>query len=174
MIFRKLQTSIKRQGGFTLIEILASIAITGLIGAGAAMVNAQMLEQTSRNSDITTASRHTLNAIDWISTDTQMAQNIDPDGASGFPLTLSWTEWDNTEHTVVYSLDGSSLSRNHSIDGGASVVTLIAEHINPNADMTNCVSDNGVLTLTVTASLGNGTGAIDVTKAREITSRPNL
>jgi prepilin-type N-terminal cleavage/methylation domain-containing protein len=175
MIFRKLQLFNRNQGGFTLIEVIASIVIASLIGVGATMANAQVLNQTAKNNDYTTASRQTLNAIHWINRDTQMAQKIQPDsGASGFPLALSWLEWDHTSHTVNYTLDNNQLWRSYSINGSAPRVLLISEYINQGTQMTYCASDNYVLTLSVTSSVGEGAHTINVTKVCNISSRPNL
>ena len=105
-----------------------------------------------------------------------MAQTIN--GTAGFPatdnLTLLWTEWDNTENEVIYSVENGLLKRGHSVDGGAPSIRLVAEYINTDAAMTNCVSDNGVITLTITGSVGAGSTITDVTKIREITVRPKL
>ena len=138
------------------------------------MANNQLLTQTSKNNNYVTADRQTLNAIHWIGCDTQMAQFLQPQGVSGFPLTLEWVEWDNTSHEVIYSIESNQLMRSASINGSPPVKNLIASYINPATDLTNCVSDNGVLTLTVTGSVGQGAEIIHVTKVREITSRPNL
>lgn len=159
-----------------LMETIASLAIAGLIALGATMANAEVMNQTTRNNDFTTASRHTLNALQWLSRDTQMAQTID--GVDGFPttdnLTLTWTEWDNTVNQIVYYLVDGQLKRSYSIDGGPPSVTLVAEYINNDIEMTNCVSDNGVYTLTITGSVGAGSTIVDVTKVSEIASRPKL
>lgn len=164
------------QRGFTLVETLAALAIAGLVGLGATIANAQVMNQTAKNNAFTTASRHTLNALQWISRDYQMAQTID--GETGFPttsnLTMTWTEWDNTVNQVVYSVEDGQLKRTYTVGGGDPIVTLVAEYINPDADMTNCASDNGVLTLTITGSVSAGSRMVDVTKTSEITSRPRL
>jgi prepilin-type N-terminal cleavage/methylation domain-containing protein len=174
MIFRKLLARIKNQKGFTLVELLVALAITGMIGVGAAMANAQLLSQTAKNNDYTTAGRHTLNAIHWIGRDTQMAQSIQPGGTSGFPLTLSWEEWDNQTYQIVYSLADGKLKRSYSVDGGDPTVSLVAEYISSNEQMTYCSTDNGVLTLTITACIGQEPNTTNVTRVRKITSRPNL
>lgn len=162
--------------GFTLVETIASLAIAGLVGLGATIANAQVMNQTARNNAFTTASRHTLNALQWISRDVQMAQDID--GDTGFPdtsnLTLTWVEWDNTVNQVVYSVEDGELKRTYTVGGGDPTVTLVAEYINSDAELTNCVSDNGVLTLTITGTVGLGSKAVSVTKTSEITSRPKL
>ncbi len=67
----------KEQAGYTLIELMAAMVITGLIGLGATISIFQVLTQTSKNSDYTTASRNAMNAIHWISRDAMMAQTMD-------------------------------------------------------------------------------------------------
>ena len=160
--------------GFTVIEAIVSLFIISIIGLGGAMANAQVLTQTSRNNDYTTADRQTLNAAYWITNDYQMAQTIQTDGASGFPLTLQWVEWDNTSHEVIYTVENNTIKRSHATDGGQPVITVIASYINPETSMTNCSSTNGTLELKVTATVGEGVRTINVTKVHEITSRPNL
>ena len=174
MIFCRLSRLINGQRGFTLIEVLAALAVTGLIGLGSAMTTVQVLNQSARNSDYTTASRHTMNAIYWISRDAQMSQIIEPDGASGFPLTLSWTEWDNSGHQVIYSIEDDKLKRSYSVDGSEPSQTVVGQYINSVAENTTCEYTGGVLTLKVTSVVGNGANALSMTKVREITPRPGL
>ncbi len=156
-------------------EMIATVIVVGLIGLVATMAIVQVLNQTSKNNDYTTASRQTLNAMFWISRDAQMAQKIQPDGGgSGFPLILTWREWDNTSHTVNYTLENSRLIRSYSINGSEPKVISVAEYINQETQMTNCVSDNGVLILTITGSVGEGAHTTNVTKISSIASRPNI
>ena len=173
-MFNKLRRISKGQKGLTLIEVITALAITGLIGLGAAMATGQILTQAARNSDYTTASQHTMNAIYWISRDAQMSQDVKPDGVSGFPLTLSWTEWDNSEHQVTYSMEDDMLRRSYSVNGGAPSETVVAQHIDSVSGNTNCELTSGVLTLKVTTTIGEGVHAISVTRVREITPRPGL
>ncbi len=165
----------KNQAGFTLVELLVAILITGFISLGASVSGVQLLNQTSRDTDYVAASRHAMNAIYWISRDVLMAQTIE--GYAGFPqaddLSLTWTDWENTVHTADYTLVNGTLKRVYS-DGTNITTTLIAEYINPDENMTFCTYDDGVLTLTVTSSTGEGARVINVTKTREITNRPDL
>jgi prepilin-type N-terminal cleavage/methylation domain-containing protein len=165
----------KKQAGFTLIEVMVSIVITGLIGLGATMGSAQVLKETTRNNDYTTASRNAMNAVYWVSRDAQMAQVIS--GASGFPLTsnlcLSWTDWNDSSHNSTYSLTDGKLTRSYNVDGEITA-TLVAEYINSSANRTFCSSNNGTLILTITSSVGEGSNIIDVTRIREMTARPQL
>jgi type II secretory pathway pseudopilin PulG len=164
----------RREKGFTVIEAVVSLLIVSIISLGATMSNAQLMSQTSRNDSFLTAERQALNALHWITTDIQMAQTIQPGGAAGFPLTLEWIEWDNTDSQVIYTLANNSLRRSISVDESAALETLVASFINDEDDMTCCSSYNGVLTIKITSSLTRGGKTIDVTKVNKITSRPNL
>ena len=174
MMFRGLRRVFAGQRGFTLLEVVVTLAITGIIGIGATMATVQILTQGSRNVDYTTASRHAMNAIFWISRDAQMSQTVEPSGANGYPLTLSWTEWDNSEHAVIYSIEDDRLMRSYSIDGDGPREILVALYINSTSENTSCQYSDRVLTLRVTATVGDGTQALNVGKVREITPRPGL
>ena len=166
---------LKKQGGFTLLEVAVSLAITSMIALGVAVSSAQVLTQTSKNSDYTTASRNAMNAIFWIGRDGQMAQSFA--GADGFPLTsdlsMAWEDWDSISHNITYSIQEGRLYRTYTVDS-ESTVSLVAEYINDDSELTNCISENGTLLLTITSSVGGGTKIIDVTRVREITARPQM
>ena len=171
----KSKTSIIGQAGFTLIEIIAAVAITGLIGFGASIATGQVLNQTTRNNDYTLASRNALNALYWISLDASMAQTVN--GTEGFPqtedLSLYWKGWDNTEYSANYTLEDGELKRIYSKNGQVTT-TVIAPNINDDALMTHCALDDGILTVTLTSSVGEGDKVINVTKVRKIIPRPSL
>ena len=77
MIGRRIRTLFKLPGGFTLIEVMVSLAIISFISIGATVATGQVVNQTSMNNDHTTATRQALNAVFWISQDAQMAQILD-------------------------------------------------------------------------------------------------
>jgi len=174
MIFHKLSCLIKGQRGFTLIEVIVALAITSLIGLGATVAAGQVLTQGARNSDYTTASRHAMNAAYWISRDAQMSQTIEPSGASGFPLTLCRTDWDNSEYQIIYSIEDDKLRRSYSIDGDEQNQTIVAQYINSVSGNTSCAFSDRVLAFGVTATVGEDSHELSVTKVREITPRPGL
>jgi type II secretory pathway component PulJ len=164
----------KSQKGVTLVELAVAIALTGLIGLGAAIALVQVSTQTARNTDYTTLSQQTMNAVHWLGQDIQMAQTIN--GADNFPATdlqLSWKWWDNHTYSVNYTLEDGSLVRTYS-DGAGQVRTLVAEYILSENDVTNCVSANGTVTLTITAGVGEGAHGVSVTRVRQISARPHL
>jgi prepilin-type N-terminal cleavage/methylation domain-containing protein len=175
MMKLKLNSLLKSQSGLTLIEVIVAIALTGIIALGASVSTVQLLKQTSSDRDYTVASRNATNAIYWISHDAVMAQQIQ--GYSGFPLTndltLSWTTWDSASYSVNYTLEDGVLKRICSEDGSINTI-VIAEHIDPALDKTFCSSSNGVLTLTVTCSVGQGSKAVSITRKKAITSRPKI
>ena len=129
-----------------------------------------------RDNDFTTASRQALNAVHWISRDAQMSYTIN--GTAGFPLsdnlTISWQDWDNSEHIAIYYLQSNTLRRSYTVDGGPPQETLIAEYISDNATLTNCTTANGTLTIKITSSVGENEKVVDFTKEANISSRPNI
>ena len=175
MIVRKLRLLHRNQRGLTLLELMVALTISCIIGLGATVANFQVLNQTSNNNNHTTASRHAMNAIYWISCDTQMAQTIAVDGGtSGFPLALIWVDWDNSVYTANYTLADGKLTRTLTVDSGDPRNLLVAEYINTTTNMTYCSTYNGTLTLSITSSVGEGMSLVNVTREREIASRPNL
>ena len=171
MKFRRL---IKSEKGITLIEMAVAIAITGIIGLGATAAIYHVMTQSDQNTGATSARHHTLNAIHWMSRDVQMAQTVSPEGISGFPLTLQWVAWDNVGHEVVYSIVDGDLTRSYSNDSGEETEAVVAQYINPDAEMTNCELSGGVLTMRITATIGEGSHAVSVGKVREVAPRPGL
>jgi prepilin-type N-terminal cleavage/methylation domain-containing protein len=175
MKFRKLKLFNKTESGFTLIEVIVSVAILGFISLGANISIIQLLNQSSRNSHITSASRNAMNGIYWISRDAQMAQVVA--GTSGFPatsdLSLAWEDWNSVSYNATYSITEGKLFRKYTVDGN-SVNTLIAEYINADPNSTNCTSDGGTLTVTITSSVGEKAKIVNVTQVRKIAARPQL
>jgi hypothetical protein len=89
---------------------------------------------------------------------------------------LSWTEWDNSQHQVTYSIstEDDRLRRSYSIDGGEPGQTVVAQYINSTSENTTCEVIDGELNLKVTCTVGTGLNAVSVTKEREVTPRPGL
>ncbi len=152
-MLRRLRRTTGNQKGFTLLEVVAAFAITGLIGASITMAVYHTINVNSRSVNHVIAVTQVEKVAYAINRDVLMAQTIQPGGISGFPLDLSWVEWDNTTHQVSYTLGNGELRRSHSVNGGAQNLTVVAEYISADADETNCQYANGVFTFTATASL---------------------
>jgi prepilin-type N-terminal cleavage/methylation domain-containing protein len=91
--------------------------------------------------------------------------------SSGFPLTLTWTGFgiDGDEYRVVYTLVGDELKREYYINSVLEATTFVAQYID--SGQTICEFSDGVLTLTITASIGGYKPATE-TRTYEITPRP--
>ena len=178
MIFHRLKRINKNQKGFTLIELIVAIAITGLITGGLAVSIFQVFDVNARNSNSMLAVRQVQNAGSWISHDTQMAQNVNTEDDTDTPetevLTLTWAEYDDDgdEYQVVYTVVDDELKREHytnrAINPDPDATTMVAQYINS----TETQFANGKLTLTITATLGGWRQSVSETRVYEIIPRP--
>lgn len=152
------------------------MAITGVLGAGAAMTIFQIGSVSNSSNAHMTAVNQVQNAFHCINRDVQMAQTVTPQGTSGFPLTLTWTSWnDNSANQVIYALQNGDLVRQYSVNGGAATSTTVARFISANAVDTNCSYDsaNHKLTIRFTASASSGFTQESETRVCEIVPRPS-
>lgn len=177
-IFNILRSINKRQLGFTLIELVVAMAISGIICGSVTMTIFQIFDSSGRTSTHMTAVRQVRSAGYWVSHDVLMSQNLvltdeasdDPDG-SRLPLTLTWSDWTGNEiHEVTYSIVDDELRRSDSINSGAPTVDIVAEFIDP--ENTGCQYSGGKLIFTVTATVGAGSAAQTETRTYEVVPRP--
>ena len=161
--------------GFTIIEMLISLAVTAFIGLGVSVAITQITTQTATNTNYTAASQEAMNAVHWIGQDIQMAQSVN--GSTGFPetddLTMSWTWWDNSEYTVTYSLQDGVLTRSYD-NGTSSYNTVVARDVSSDPGLTYCTSDNYSYNISITIEIGTGQNAVQVSRTRDIAARPHL
>jgi len=135
------------QRGFTLIELIIAIAITGLIVSVIAVSIFQLYKVHASTSNRMIAVRQVQNAGYWVSRDVQMAQSVETDGgATGFPLKLTWSnEWDGNTYQVVYSLADSELRRSYKVNDDDPEM-LVAEYIDQ-AETSCGLTGGGTFTL---------------------------
>jgi prepilin-type N-terminal cleavage/methylation domain-containing protein len=167
----------KGQRGFTLIELIIAVAITGAIAGGITMSVFQTFDYDARGKARIVAVKQVENAVHHMIRDVQMAQEVqtadpDPDG-DGFPLTLEWVEWDNTENEVVYDKVSGELIRSHSVGGGTAQDAVVARYIDMDAAATNCFFDDGEwrFTFKVTATVSGYPADISETRDVEVIPR---
>ena len=129
-MFRKLGLINRNQRGFTLVELIIAIAVSGVIAGATTGAIFQLMNDSARSNNHMTAVRQVQNAGYWFSRDALMAKSVSLFTGSGFPLHLTRTDFDGNVHQVDYDLVGNNLQRDFTvhdadgalIDSGSSVV----------------------------------------------------
>jgi prepilin-type N-terminal cleavage/methylation domain-containing protein len=167
MIFHRLRLINKKQQGFTLLELMLAMAISGIITGVITMTIFQVVTGTARTNNHMVAVRQAQNAGFFVSRDVQMAQIVvtDPD-PDGFPLALTWTDWSGTVNNVTYTLDGTELIRNHNGQQSPVAQFIGSVEVSPRP------YTGGKLIFMVTATVGSGSQAQSETRTYEIVPRP--
>ncbi len=167
--------------GFTLIEVIVAIGIMALISWAATTAVFQVVTGTERTNEHIGAVYQVQNAVYWIGRDTQIAQSVDLSPPAGFPLTLTWSDWDSGDkYQVVYSLEDMAgtglkkLQRSYSVNGAAGETSIVARYIDHDPAKTKCEFTDGVLIFTVTASVSLGSQVANETRTFKIIPRPSL
>lgn len=171
----KLRKSIVNQRGFSLLEVVLSLAITGILVAGIGSAICQTLNANAMDVSRMTAVKGIENAVNSISRDGLQAQEVDINAEDYF-LKLTWVEWkDSSTHVVSYSIkDDGTLQRSEIINNATPVITLVSQNIDP--VMSSCsYTGNNILNVTLTITAG---GSKPATETRDFqintrTSRSN-
>jgi prepilin-type N-terminal cleavage/methylation domain-containing protein len=138
----------RREAGYTLIEMVMVIAILGLLSLAINQAIAQTVRISSHGTDSMTAIKQVEDTFYWVNIDTQQSQVIKPGLNGGFPLKLTWTEWNGTRHAVTYSIDGRDMKRSVSINEGPATGMVVARYLVTDASATNCrVTGSGTFSL---------------------------
>ena len=130
----------KKQRGFTLIEVLVSLAIIGILGGGIAAAIFQIGNVADIDSAHVTAVKQVETAIHYINRDVQSAQIVTPQGATGF--TLQWTTWGAPLATppvspstmqITYSLDNNGNLKRNGVTVAQWITSITATPPSPGA-----------------------------------------
>jgi prepilin-type N-terminal cleavage/methylation domain-containing protein len=109
--FSRLKIQLKNRNGFTLIETLVALAITGVVAAAVTTTIYQLQSVSNSHYAHIMAVTQVENGVQYMNRDVQSAQIITPHGNFGFlgsdgGLVLSWVSWDtNDNNTVTYKLE---------------------------------------------------------------------
>jgi len=150
----------KKLAGFTLIELLIAIAVIAMLAGLVASAVNQTISVNASSGARTEAIRQLDVAIDTMRRDIQMAQQVEAPDAKGFPLELSWKEWNNTNYTITYSLQGNHLKREVAIGGGQAVVSVLAGDISQ-IQVNNLPYHSGSLSISIISNVGGLKPAIE-------------
>ena len=150
---------------YTLAELMVAIAVSALIVVGSLLILRHVAVVTAENRSEMLAKLQVQYVGFWISEDALQAQSVglkdpDPEGI-GFPLTLTWKEWDGDENKVTYEVEGMvdemgrnlwRLKRGHTLNGESQGTIVVGEYLDPG--LTRCFwdeSSDDLLVLEVTA-----------------------
>ena len=176
----------KEEKGFTLLELLISLAIAGIVVAGATTTLSHVITVGSANSNHMTAVRQAQTAGYWVSHDALMAQEVQLDDLTTPEIefiVLNWSEWNGDSREVIYTLEDTAdgfkqLQRQYTVissDNTTSTNVVAAQNIDDSSITdpdwnynTEAKWENGVLTLRVTTSVVGRTE----TRVYEIQPRP--
>ena len=140
--------------GFTLLEMLIVLAITGVIVGPLTMATISLLTNPQRSADLNVVLSQVQSAGHWISRDVQMSRTVTPGGSTGLePLTLTIPVSDdaNDDLTVKYLFDGNKLKREVRDASTLISETLIANFVDT-ADTSFVDLGSGLYKLTIKAS----------------------
>lgn len=146
----------QRQKGFTLIEILLSVAIVGAIVATVGMATTTLMMNFQQPSTQQILLQQVQQAGHWIPRDINMASNVTLSAPKGFPFTINIPvdQDQNHDYTVDYLFDGDELKRKqYDSSGNLTAETLIAQYV----DTDNSTFENimvGSYKLTMRVSIG--------------------
>jgi prepilin-type N-terminal cleavage/methylation domain-containing protein len=175
-MFKTIIQKMKRQMGFTLIEMLIAILISGIVGIGAVTAVYQIADSSRDSNNHLVATKQAENAVYNISVDAAMNQETVMTGSGLHFITFKWTNWVDARYTVVsYSIDASGqLTRTQKVyrrkqvysTGGSPESTqtsLIARYVDPSSAQTYCGGlTSGLLTFQITVNIPGTHPVIEV------------
>ncbi len=165
----------RNERGFMLLtELVVVCAILGIMGIGLNMTIIGMTKAHAVNAGNMTVAKQIENAVHWISRDVQMSATVNLSGDDdGFPLQLSWTEWDGTTNEITYTLYNGELTRSHSENGSEVSQNFVAQFIDTDSSETNAQLSGDALVVTITAAIQDDNKSASRSRVFEATTRAN-
>ncbi len=148
----------RQQRGFTLVELLVAVAITGFIVAALTLSISQIFSVGIADKNRMEAVKQVENALHYINRDVQQSKASELASTTLTPFTtalnLKWVDYTATPTEniqVEYWLEGTDLQRTYTI-GNTSAVNIVASHV-VSAE-SNYSFDGAILTVNLTADVG--------------------
>jgi prepilin-type N-terminal cleavage/methylation domain-containing protein len=175
MRMRKITDAWNSQSGFSLVEVIVALLITGFLGGGVVTALYQIGNVNSIDNAKISAVNQVENAFHYFNRDMQMAQKVEING-NGYWFRFSWTTWDSVEKiSVVYLVQNGTLTRSYSVDNDTAVNSVIANYITnysatpPNTQLT---PPEKAWTVEMTASTNSKLKQATVVRKTKIIPRP--
>jgi prepilin-type N-terminal cleavage/methylation domain-containing protein len=188
MTYRSWLKKFRCPDGFTLIEAIVALAITGFLSAAIFTSLFQVRAVNNLDNAHLTAVTQVENAIHHINRDMQMAQKIEQDGtdedAGNYWLKLTWTSWENNlQCKVIYQVEDNDLERQYFEKPGTVFSLIQSETVAQCITLTDATPPNPTPTPTtlppekfwtirITASTLSGTKQAAETREIVILPRP--
>ena len=155
--------SIRRQDGFTLVEILVALGIAALITSVIGTAIFQILDRSARGGETVRALNDIQNAGQWLYLDGERAETTDliENDPPVNSMILNWVA-DGQSHTATYTISGTELERDHN-----GTVTTVARYVS-NAEFS---ISNRLITVSLTSTPGSTGASKDITY--NVWLRPN-
>jgi prepilin-type N-terminal cleavage/methylation domain-containing protein len=138
------------QHGFTLIEVLMVLAITGIIAPVIVLSISQLFSVNASSISRMSAIKQMESIIDSIRPDIQMGQQIvtsDPNDPNVF-LAIYWTDWDNNQNNIKYSWN--PITHELKRTPAKSALNAIAKNIASKPVVSKMANNNWSITLVAT------------------------
>jgi len=161
------------QAGFTMVELMVALAISMIIVVGSLILLRYMITVADTNRDKTIASLEVQYVGFWVSEDVVQAQTVELGSYHGFPLEITWTEFDEEDNEipneVIYEVGNVTdmfgndlwrLYRTHWVEGDSLGTSLVGQYLE--RDSTECIESKhefvSSLILRVAAKVDRSTG----------------
>jgi len=173
IFFSKLKITLKNQVGFTLLETMIALCITGVVAVSVVTTLYQLQSISNTHFARVMSVKQVENAVFYLNRDVQQAQLVQT-GVGGNWLKLTWTSWDSTQHQITYSFANIVNNIGDLVRSDGTTTGTIAKNINTSSSVTNASYDSGthILALQLTSTVKAGSKQATETRKLSVIPRP--